>query len=325
MKVTIYSVCSHSYSTLVQRHKSPTSCVFLSPTTGENVCLQCWYDACVPDGLQFSDSFRDRCCTCILNEPLDETDMQQLQEARCRTEIFSDKYINESDPGQCCRAARTDFLFFYMEPDNSGNSTCLEQSNVFNQSLSINESVAANVTSVPTASMEYIIPSMTFPCSGCLSRLDLLTVGGYIVGGGNEVLMVHLWSRREVSAGSVNGDELYERRTNFTISVEPEVNVTGNGSQVLSFIIAEEDEVCFQPGDVFGLSLPPTSNIPEIMVVGPRDEEPQSYIVEEPLPYCEQLHSLYEPVLEDAIDGELQIQLLVTGELLHIPSSMVSE
>ncbi len=83
--------------------------------------------------------------------------------------------------------------------------------------------------------------------------------------------------------------------------------------QVLSFTIGEEGAVCFHTGDVFGFFLPPTSNIPRLLVAG-SGSQVGAYSVVEPLPYCGVLHSLYEPIPEDAVDGKLQLHILVTGE-----------
>ncbi len=252
----------------------------------------------------------------MLNLPQDQIDPNRRQ--MCQLDLFSKYRINSSDPGLCCTSAKTDFLVFYTEPEGSGNLTCPEQqSDIFNGSL---DTDASNLTSVPAKDSEYIIPSLSFPCSGCISTIEFLTAGGYIEGGGSEELTVHLWYQRAGDdAAGINGDVLYERRGSFTVTAIPGVHDAANGSQVLNFTIGEEDAVCFQTGDVFGFSLPPTSNIPRLLVAG-NGSQVGAYRVVEPLPYCEVLHSLFEPIPEAVMDGILQVRLLVTGESLPWPS-----
>ncbi len=292
-------------------HSLSPDALFCSLPTAEASCLQCWYDACIPDGLDF-DSFVN-CCTCVLNQEV-------IDQTQCLLDLTT-KFLGTD----CCSLARIEFLSFYTEPIVAENSTFPEQGYVFIQTMNtttalntttaMNTTTATNLIYVPAASVEYIVPSITFPCSGCISSLEILTRGNYMESGVSEELTVHLWYRREARANSINGDILYERRTQFNISAVPDIYDGENGLQVLSFAIGEENvAACFQAGDVFGFSLPPASNVPEIAAAWTQGQENVSYTVEEPLDYCDELHPLFEPVPAAAIEGMLQINLQVTGE-----------
>ncbi len=288
-------------------HSLSPDVLFCSLPTAEASCLQCWYDACIPEGLDFGSFQVNNCCTCVLNQ-------EEIDQTLCLVELNT-KFLGTD----CCSLARIEFLSFYAEPIVAENSTFPEQGYVFiqtvNTTTAMNTTTATNLTYVPAASVEYIVPSITFPCNGCISSLEILTRGNYIESGVSEELTVHLWYRREARANSINGDILYERRTQVNISAMPDVYNGENGSQVLSFAIGEENiAACFQAGDVFGFSLPPASNVPEIAVAWTQGQENVSYTVEESLDYCDKLHPLFEPVPAAAIRGMLQINLQVTGE-----------
>ena len=180
---------------------------------------------------------------------------------------------------ECCDSARETLLQTYT-PGTASTAVC-STGYVFNDTSSLNLQ--------PVLAHEYLIPSFTFSCQGCILQLQMLIDSTAIPNG----LTLHLWNSYKRARDNSN---LYERNESFPVSITPEVTPRDGYSLISSAI---STPVCFEPGDVFGFSLPPGSSV----VVGPPGtDEVVGYKVAEPSHECDQ-NLLFQSSDETSLGG----------------------
>ena len=220
------------------------------------------------------------------------------EQVQCQSDLTM-KY--RSDLDQCCSIAKEDFLTPFQLV-SSENVQCSISHSVFNNP----DNFTMGNLSLSTSNIEYIIPSFTFNCSGCIEKIEILTQNDGAAFAERETLDIKLWN---TFLNSRDGAELYEERGKFTIEAMPETTAVSNDFVRVS--LSAFGPVCFQAGDVFGFSLPPTSNI-QMIVAAQGVGEAYSVDSDRP-PYCEELNSLFEPVPGSEVDGNPQIALQITS------------
>ena len=253
-------------------------------------CLQTLYDVCVNDPNLNSLSNSDTHCKCFLNIPEDDSPPSMSE---CRTAIQDLRNQSQSFlVNHCCDNAHTTFLHTYR-PALSGSTAICSTGYIFN-SDGFNPALPQPVTS----SYEYITPSFTFDCRGCITELQILILGTEIP----DELTLHFWNNYKRARDDKN---VYERNQSFPLTIAPSVTPHVDDS-LTTFAITTP--VCFEGGDVFGFSLPLSYSV----AVGPPGTDGEvGYEVKEPLYTDCALNELFEPTADNSLGGLPQIALKI--------------
>ena len=190
---------------------------------------------------------------------------------------------------QCCSKANASFVskfvspFIEMIPPNLTNSnTCPGAYNEpANFVLSSYEEIAST-----KLNREYLYHDTPFTCSGCISSVTIYHKVGF---NANVSIGIQLWRP------SVN---ITDNTTNVLQAIGQEMNVTfrqgssqgrDNGNYYITNSILSSSELCFKPGDAYGVYLPSEFSDFNILEEKDKDSPPNNqlyYIYYRDRPSC---------------------------------------
>ena len=230
-----------------------------------------------------------------------ENDLEPVEQLNC-TNILGQ--YRDSDYNSCCGYVLNASLESYQLV-TSENAQCTSET-IFKEDLT-----GSTMPSTLQKDVEYIVPSFTFDCTGCIERVEMLSTSSGIT---SETVNIHLWRRYQRD----NSDDLYERRRTATIMAIPDVDPADDLIKI-TLSLSNDQMVCFESGDVLGLSLPFGSSLD--IVLGSED----SVYRVDPTNTCDELEDLFEPSDGNRYGGAPEIAVVIgksINHLLQIPPSV---
>ena len=183
--------------------------------------------------------------------------------------------------------------------DNSDNGC----SKIFNEQREGNFDIN-NFNSIVSQQTQFVFPSIQFGCKGCITNVTFYTRSQQQTN--PTIFNILLWGNYS-NLTSSSGDSVFVLRQNYYVNVTDQLTfMPWNGNSGFSTTISlENNDVCFESGHVFGLSVPGSGAF-NLEVFKEKSNAKTTTVYERDTLSCESLGRLFYPQ-NSSIDGNVLI------------------
>ena len=301
-------------ATAITREGKFVNCVFLMRIYFVSVCstecLNCWDQLCQPGQLPIPECARppndDSECIDYSEENLNGPELADNHKLCClKADGYVSHTVNQSIVQQ-------------LTPVFNGSSNC---SKIFNEQREGNFDIN-NFNSIVSQQTQFVFPSIQFGCKGCITNVTFYTRSQQQTN--PTIFNILLWGNyRNLTSSS--GDSVFVLRQNYSVNRTDQLTfMPWNGNSGFSTTISlDNNDVCFEPGHVFGLSVPGSGAFNLEVFREKSNAKTTTVYKRDPLS-CESLGRLFYPQ-SSSIDGNVLIAVgvreVIASSMTPVPSS----
>ena len=284
-------------ATSITREGKFVNCVFLICVYWHFVsvcsteCLNCWDQLCQPGQLPIPECARppNDDSECIdYSEDLSGPELSDNHTLCC---LKADGYVSHTVDQSIVQQ---------LAPVFNGSSNC---SKIFNKQREGNFDIN-NYNSIVSQQTQFVFPSIQFGCKGCITNVTFYTRSQQQTN--PTIFNILLWGNYRNLSSSF-GDSVFSLWKNYSVNVTDQLTfMPWNGNSGFSTTISiGNNDVCFEVGHVFGLSVPSSGTFNLEVFREKSNAKTTTVYKRDPLS-CESLGRLFYPQ-SSSIDGNVLI------------------